>query len=383
VTANATTTTLCAGQSVTLTGSGATTYTWDNGVTNGVAFTPATTATYTVTGTDANGCTNTDQVTVTVNPLPVIDSVNVTDVLCAGDATGQINIYANGGANLLYALDGGTPQSSPSFINLSDATYLVEVTNNGCTVTQTVTINTISSISYTYNFQIPICTTPGYISLNILGGASPYIVDWPQNNLIGDSISINNAGMFIFNITDVNGCSYQDTITTVSPGDPQLSVDLEVNNISCIGLSDGSAEVIDVIGGVAPYLYQWDNGSTSTTIKDLSENIYQVTVTDQNGCIGTATAIISVDNNDCLDIHNAISPNGDGQNDVWEITGIQGKTNSTVKVFNRWGALVFESDNYQNDWRGTYKGKDLPAGIYFYIVTVDGDNFEGSLTIIR
>jgi len=66
--------TICIGAPVTLNGSGAVSYTWTNGVTNGVAFNPTTTTTYTVTGTDANGCQNTDQVTVTVNPLPVVNA---------------------------------------------------------------------------------------------------------------------------------------------------------------------------------------------------------------------------------------------------------------------------------------------------------------------
>src|SRR5690606_14205211 len=70
VTANATSTSVCAGTQVTLTGGGASSYTWNNGVTDGVAFTPTATTTYPVTGTSANNCQNTAQVTVTVNPLP-------------------------------------------------------------------------------------------------------------------------------------------------------------------------------------------------------------------------------------------------------------------------------------------------------------------------
>ncbi|TFZ24631.1 hypothetical protein DM870_26400, partial [Escherichia coli] len=72
VTLNGSDQTVCAGTSVTLNGSGALTYTWDNGVTDGQAFAPASTITYTVIGTDVNTCNDTDQVTVTVNPLPVV-----------------------------------------------------------------------------------------------------------------------------------------------------------------------------------------------------------------------------------------------------------------------------------------------------------------------
>ena len=76
--------TVCEGTQVTLIGSGATTYAWDNGITDGLAFTPAVgTITYTVTGTDANGCVNTDQVDVTVNPLPVVNA-GADQTVCEG-----------------------------------------------------------------------------------------------------------------------------------------------------------------------------------------------------------------------------------------------------------------------------------------------------------
>src|SRR5690606_6156309 len=88
VVANATNTTICSGDPVTLTGSGASSYTWDNGVTDGVAFNPTTTTTYTVTGTDANGCSATDQITVTVNncsqPTASFSASSLT--VCVGDS---------------------------------------------------------------------------------------------------------------------------------------------------------------------------------------------------------------------------------------------------------------------------------------------------------
>ncbi|MEY8861382.1 hypothetical protein, partial [Tenacibaculum singaporense] len=83
VTANASATTVCAGESVTLTGGGADSYVWDNGVSDGVSFVPTATTTYTVTGTDANGCENTAQVTITVNPLPTVTANASATTVCA------------------------------------------------------------------------------------------------------------------------------------------------------------------------------------------------------------------------------------------------------------------------------------------------------------
>jgi gliding motility-associated-like protein len=188
--------------------------------------------------------------------------------------------------------------------------------------------------------------------------------------------------MYVFTITDANNCTLIDTITLIGP-ENNLIVEITSTNESCQGLADGTAEVMTVSNATPPYSYLWTNGNTNPLAKDLVDDIYQVTVTDANGCIGTSTAIVGTDDNDCLEIHNAMSPNGDGENDTWIISGIQGKTDANVKVFNRWGSLIYESNNYQNDWNGTYKGKDLPAGIYYYIITVDGVSFEGSLTVIR
>ena len=160
-------------------------------------------------------------------------------------------------------------------------------------------------------------------------------------------------------------------------------------NVSCKGESDGYAVVDSVNGGNPPYTYSWDNGIEDLSITDVSENIYTVTVTDNSGCEKTKAVAITYDVEECLDIHNAISPNGDNQNDTWVITGIKAYDETTVKIFNRWGSLIYESDNYNNDWKGTFKGKDLPAGVYYYIVTVKNnddeapESFEGSITIIR
>src|SRR5690606_11386694 len=83
--------TICVGDPVTLNGSGATSYTWNNGVVNNVPFNPTNTLTYTVTGTDANLCVNTDQVIVNVNPLPVV-TAGADQTICEGDA-----VTLNGG----------------------------------------------------------------------------------------------------------------------------------------------------------------------------------------------------------------------------------------------------------------------------------------------
>ena len=98
-------TSVCMGSAVTLNGTGGVSYTWNNGILNGVAFTPSATTTYTVTGTDANGCTNTNTATVTINPLPVAPSITASGptTFCAG---GAVTLTAQGAIGNALSFDG-------------------------------------------------------------------------------------------------------------------------------------------------------------------------------------------------------------------------------------------------------------------------------------
>lgn len=107
------------------------------------------------------------------------------------------------------------------------------------------------------------------------------------------------------------------------------------------------------------------------------DGTYAVTATDQ--CPESATALVHVHSGCTVWIPNVITPNGDGENDAWVISGL-GRSGGAVKVFNRWGNLVYESGHYGNNW----KARDLPDGTYFYEV-IDGrtgDRFTGHLTIL-
>ena len=88
-----------------------------------------------------------------------------------------------------------------------------------------------------------------------------------------------------------------------------------------------------------------------------------------------------------LFIPNAITPNNDGANDHWFIQGLERFDDNEVIILNRWGDEVFTSKNYENDWRGTYNGNDLPEGTYYFILKVSNSTFSkvynGDLTVIR
>ena len=107
-------------------------------------------------------------------------------------------------------------------------------------------------------------------------------------------------------------------------------------------------------------------------IYDLEAGIYMLTVSDVYGC--DSIKFIEVEEGSTLIIPSAISPNGDGLNDQWILPDIDYFTDSDLKVFSRWGNLVYEVQGYQNDWDGVnMSGSPLPDGTYFFVLTLGND----------
>lgn len=114
---------------------------------------------------------------------------------------------------------------------------------------------------------------------------------------------------------------------------------------------------------------------------------YTVEVQNMDGCADTASVLVEVrpSVNQVLFIPNVLTPNGDGYNDTWHIRNIELFPKNSVTILNRWGDVVFRTNNYRNSWDGQYSGGPLPAGTYYYVLDVGGDLgiFKGALTIIR
>ena len=129
----------------------------------------------------------------------------------------------------------------------------------------------------------------------------------------------------------------------------------------------------------------WSTGEKADSIIVKETKIIDVLVTDQNNCQNTnRIRTIAIPKKD-LDPIDLVTPNNDGYNDVWFIKNTGGYLNIRVKVFNRYGDLVFEKDKYQNDWNGTYEGEPLPEGTYYYIIKILDNNktYKGALSILR
>lgn len=152
---------------------------------------------------------------------------------------------------------------------------------------------------------------------------------------------------------------------------PNLMVTVQKENADCSG-NPGKASVT-VNGGVDPYSYIWSNGSDSTKAVNLMEGAYSVVVTDVNGCTGTASFEISIDDTFdavALQIPNVITPNNDGKNDEFELPFLNNPcVEMEIHILNRWGATVYRMNEDHPIFGGMdTQGNKLADGIYFYQV---------------
>jgi gliding motility-associated-like protein len=164
-----------------------------------------------------------------------------------------------------------------------------------------------------------------------------------------------------------------DTITVVA----------NITNESISGAADGSI-TLNLTGGTSPYAFHWNLGETSQDIQSLTEGQYAVQITDMNACTKTETFVVAAQTY-LVEPFNAFSPNGDGVNDTWNIQNIEEYPNCTVKLFNQWGNLVFESTGYSKSWDGTSDGKEVDSAVYYYVIDLkNGKNpISGSITLMR
>jgi hypothetical protein len=267
--------TVCAGTSVTLSGSGASTYTWNNNIQNGVSFTPLLTQTYTVTGTDINGCTNTSQVQVVVNALPAV-SGGQNQSVCAG-----ASLVLNGAGALTYTWNNNI-QNGVSFIPNTTQTYTVIGTNaNGCqnSAQVQVTVNPLPTVGAGLPFGV---CSGAYVVLN---GSGAQTYAW--SNGIQNAVPFvpGNTQVYTVTGTDSNGCTDTDQILVTVNSYPQVSAGQ--NQTVCAGDS------VTLTASGAPS-YTWSNGLVNGfSFVPASTTTYSV-IGNSNGCLDTAQVTITV-----------------------------------------------------------------------------------------
>lgn len=211
--------TICVGSSVTLSGGGAVSYTWDNGVTDGAAFTPGVgTVTYTVTGTGANTCQNTDAVVVTVNNVD--DASFVSTDICEGDINIVSSVVTPGGVFTYDGADGSSIDPSTGIISNGVAGTIYNVTYttpaSACQAVSTpFAVEVFANPDGTGVVTNDDGTTNGAIDITPTGGSAPYGFAWDHGPSSEDVTGL-AAGSYGVTITDANGCSSYESFTVIS-----------------------------------------------------------------------------------------------------------------------------------------------------------------------
>lgn len=290
---DATANTICDGTQVTLTGAGADTYVWTGGVIDAIAFTPTATDTYTVTGTDGNGCENTATISITVNSLPTVtaSSDDANNTICEGT---QVTLTGGGADTYVWT---GSVVDAVAFAPTATDTYTVTGTDaNGCenTTSITITVSPLPTISASSNdANDSICMGESVVLSG--GGAVSYV--WTGGVTNGISFIPSATDTYTVTGTDIGGCENTSTIT------------ITVNNIPTVTASSDDADdaicegLMVTLTGAGADMYTWTGGvSDGSSFAPTATDTYTVTGTDANGCSNTSTITITVNTLPTVDL---------------------------------------------------------------------------------
>ena len=356
------------------------TYAWNTGSGMGViSATPGNT--YAVTVTDANGCNASDEIALAALLQPTV-SLGDDEEICPGESTVLV-AGEQPGNTYLWSTGAATPTLTVS----AGGDYAVTVTNaDGCTASDTASIMlaeaVTASITASDNRLCPdeALTLTGTGASQLLWVDTSFAITTPN----AASVTFVPASTATYGLVAMNECFSDTAYTFIEVAIQQAFAgpDTCVANQRTVVISASGAES-----------YQWWDETQKITLGDAAQlqvspdstTVFYVEMTDSAGCSYLDSVQVEVLFLDELDLQaiNTITPNGDGYNDVLKFPNLTKFDTYSLTIFNRHGATVYDSFNYQNDWDGTRNGSPLPEGVYFYILRIGQQELKSSLTLIR
>ncbi len=275
-------------------GTGTFTYSWSpvNGNIFDISNVPS--GPYSCTIQDANACSSIASISVPNSNGPAVTVTSTSDVLCFGNNTGTATISASGGnGTYTYSwLPAGGNGAAAS--GLTAGTYTCQVTDaNGCIgTTSAIILQPNSALEVTSQQTDVTCQGlgNGTATAVVSGGTAAYTYSWTSGNTTANITSL-SPGTTTCTVTDANGCNANVMVTIAEPGLLSAAISAQTN-VSCNGLSDGSATVT-VSGGSASYTYSWPSGDSAPVEGGLSAGNATCIILDANGCSTNATVTIS------------------------------------------------------------------------------------------
>ena len=366
-----------------------TTVSWNTvPVQTGVTATNLPAGTYQATITDGGGCVTVQSVTIALtNSLSMTAHADTSICNGASFNAGTISNAAS------YSWTPTSGVSNPAIANpvlspTTTTTYTVTGTTGSCSISKTFTVNVQAAVTLALHVDTTICNGASF-NAGTVSNATTY--SWsPTAGVSNPAIAspvLSPTTTTTYTVTATTGnCSNVKTLkVTVLPG-------VTVSAGPGASIFEGSSYQLQGSGTAGIYLWTPATGLSATNILNpiatpLQTTTYNLKITNTQGCSNSANVTIEVIPY-CVKPMNAFTPNNDGSNDTWFITNGSCLKRATVQVYNRYGSKVFESQDYKNDWRGTYKNKPLPDGTYYYVIDyelINGTRVlkKGNVTILR
>lgn len=350
---------------------------------------------------DNNGCKNRDSIEISYFPQLVANAETM-DILCANDCNGVSETNPIGGSGSGYTYVWSTSETSQNIENLCPDSYSVTVTDDrGCVGEAEVTVNAPPPLSMSITTQDVECPNDadGAIEITTVEGGVPFYM-YSVNNEPFTEVNGKaglSGGSYVVQVMDENGCLVTETILIEEPDG--YVIDAGQDEKILLG---ESTTLNAVILPLSDQEISWEPTEfldcptcPNPSLRPTETTLYTLTVTDiMSGCFLIDSVLVQVEPIREVFIPNAFSPNGDGSNDNFTIFGGNAVQEIIdLKIFDRWGELLFENQNFvPNDpslgWDGHLNGKPVNPSVLTYFVKVlyiDGtdDMITGSVTLIR
>ncbi len=357
---------------------------------------------YSVTITDANGCTTNTVVVIEQPPQWQVD-FQIQHVACYHAQTGSSEVLVSG-ATPPYTYLWSTGANGTSLEQVTAGTYTLTITDaNSCTRVDTAVISAPGDpINATFDVEDATCFgyKDGKIFVFPSGGTPPYVFSVDGRPFLGTSTLLGlAAGHHFVTIRDSKGCEWQSQGVYIDQPDP-IIVDLGPDTTITFG--DKIRLIPNIIAADSIVRYMWFPNDTTIVqypnwfrpfVRPLAPTTFELVVEDSNGCRGSDQKAVFVATWRNIQVPTAFSPNGDGLNDLLHVHGDSDVQINLFRIYDRWGEVLFEQAHFSvNDtnvgWDGTFMGQPMPAGTYIWYLEAtfpDGSTgiLKGNTTLIR
>lgn len=368
ITASSTLPDICVGSTATLSASGASTYNWSTGESSAsITVSPTSSSTYTVTGTNSDGCTGSATITVNVYEQPNITISSTDTTICTSTSTTLTGNSDISGTSFIWS--NNISGSSITVTPIATTTYSVTGTSpDGCTSSAFLTINVSQPPVINYTTIQPHCgQSNGNIITNVNGGVPPFTYQW-SNGATSPNLNNLSVGSYYLTVTDAFGCSTSTTIPLAEAPMP-LANFIPTPQMTTL---DQPVIYFENLSENAIYYY-WDFGdgfsatdfSPSHQYIESGEYHIMLTVEDQYGCTDTTSRNVIIRDITTFYLPNAFTPNSNDFNEIYNFFGTNIEIDDfKMAIYDRWGKKIFYSTDINQGWDGTYNGKPVSQGSY-------------------